>query len=160
MKRRPVLTHCLILLLVSKCFRRKRISNVRFLLFNVRLFRFFKCSTYVQCPVMKSMFLVQQQIPQKKFHVLRCFTDAVFQIIIVSPYKGVSEVPCIIGKNVVGHIKSKCSHVLDEEHCCCSGVALSEYVNLQKSRNENRKVMDDLIHRKILTGKFLSSCTG
>ena len=56
--------------------------------------------------------------------------DAVFQIIIVSPYKGVSEVPCIHGKNVVGHIKSKCSHVLDEEYRCCSCIALSEYVNL------------------------------
>lgn len=72
--------------------------------------------------------------------------EAVFQVIIVRPDERIAEVPSILSKNVIGRIKTERSQILDEEYCCRSGVALTKHMNLPKPRNENRKLMDDLIH--------------
>ena len=108
---------------------------------------------------MKRMVLVQQQISQKQLQILRCLMDVVFQVILVGPDEGIAEVPGILRKNVIGHIKAERPKILDEEHRCCSGIALPEYVNLPQPRNENRKVMDDLYLMVVFdTSPICTSC--
>ena len=95
---------------------------------------------------MERMIFVQQQILQKQFQILCRLMDTVFQIIIIGSDEGIAEVPCILSKNVVGHVKTECSQIFDEEHCRCPGIALSKHVDLPKPRNEYCKVMDNLVH--------------
>ena len=80
--------------------------------------------------------------------------DAVFHIIIVCPHKGIPEIPRILSKNIIRHIKAGRTQILDKKHCRRSGVSLSEYMDLPQPRNEQRKVMDDFIHGKIAIGEF------
>ena len=82
----------------------------------------------------------------KQFQILCRLVDTIFQIIVIGPDEGISEVPCIFSKNVVGHIKAKGPQIFDEEHCCCPGISLSKHVDLPKPRNEYRKVMNNLVH--------------
>ena len=108
--------------------------NVRFCCTNVRFPRLFERAADVQCPVMKRMILIQQQISQKQFQIFCRLMDTVFQIIVVGSNKGVAEVPGILSKNVVGHIKAKRPQILYEEHRRRPGIALRKYVNLPQPR--------------------------
>ena len=79
----------------------------------------------MQCPVMKRIAFIQKEIAKEQFKVLCCFVNAIFQIVIVCPNERITEIPCILGKNVICHVKPQRSQILDEEHCRRSGVALS-----------------------------------
>ena len=80
---------------------------------------------------MKRMLLVQQKVPQEQLQKLRRLMNAVFQIVIVCPDEGITEVPGVFCKNIVSHIKAERPKILDEENRCRSGVCL---INFRVSR--------------------------
>ena len=53
---------------------------------------------------MKLILLVQKQIPEKRFQILRCFVNAFLQIRIICTDKCVSEIPRIFLKNIIWYI--------------------------------------------------------
>ena len=61
----------------------------------------------MQCPVMKRMILVQNEIAEEQFKVLCRFVNAIFQIIIVCPDQRIPKIPCILGENIICHVKTQ-----------------------------------------------------
>ena len=108
-----------------------------------------------QCPVMQRMILVQQEIAEEYFKEFRRFVNAVLQVIVICPDQRITKIPSILSKNIVCHIKTQRAQIFDEEYRRCSGVALTENMDLPQSGNKKREMMDDLIHREILIGELL-----
>ena len=84
-----------------------------------------RSSTNMQCPVMKRIALIQEEIAKEQFKELCRCVNTIFQIIIVCPDEWIPKIPGVLGKNIICHIKAKRPQVLDEEHRRRSGVALS-----------------------------------
>ena len=61
----------------------------------------------MQCLVMKRIILVQKEIAEEQFKVLCRFVNAIFQIIIVCPDQRIPKIPCILGKNIICHVKAQ-----------------------------------------------------
>ena len=66
-----------------------------------------------------------------------------------------SENTIILSKNIVRHIKTQSTQIFDKKHRCCSGIALTKYVDLPQSGYKYRKMMYDLIHRKVSVRELL-----
>lgn len=50
--------------------------------------------------------LAQQQIPEESFQIDRCIINTLLNILIIGPYQGIAEIPGMVGKKIVVHIKS------------------------------------------------------
>ena len=65
------------------------VSNVHFFTLNIHFcvpnvhFFFVQKSTYMKISIMKLIFLVQEQISEKRFQILCCFVNAFLQIRII-----------------------------------------------------------------------------
>jgi len=114
-----------------------------------------KRSADMQCPVMQKMILVQQEIAEKGFKVFCRFMNPVFQVIVIYPDQRITKISSILSKNIVYHIKTQRAQIFDKEYRPCSGVSLTENMDLPQSRNKKREMMDDLIHREILIEELL-----
>ena len=60
----------------------------------------------MQCPIMKRIILIQQEITKENFEVLRRFVNAVLQVIVICPDQRITKIPGILSKNIVCHIKA------------------------------------------------------
>ena len=83
------------------------VLNIHFFGFNIH-FSFVQKSTYVQIPIMKFGFLIQQQIFKKHFKIFCGFVNPFLQVCIVCTDKGVSEIPRIFCKNIISCRETKC----------------------------------------------------
>ena len=81
----------------------KRAVNVLFRISNVLFLNHF---TDVEIPIVQLVPLAQQEIPEKQFQILRRLMDAAFEIVVVGANEGISEIPGVLRKNVVGHIEA------------------------------------------------------
>ena len=95
---------------------------------------------------MQRMVLVQQEIAKEHLKELRRFVNAVLQVIVICPDQRITKIPSILSKNIVCHIKAQRAQIFDKEYRRCSGVALTENMDLPQSGNKKREMMDDLIH--------------
>lgn len=78
-----------------------------FFMVNVRFSLLFERTTDMQCPIMKWMILVQQEILEKQLKEFRRLMNAIFQVIIICSDKCIPKIPCMLSKNVVCHIKTQ-----------------------------------------------------
>ena len=86
------------------------------LFLNVRFFGFSENSANMQKPVVKRVIFVQQEVANENLKVFRCSVETVFQIVIICPDKRVSEIPCILGENLVCHVKTERPEVFDKKY--------------------------------------------
>ena len=81
--------------------------------------------------------------------------DAFLQIGIVCTHQGIAEIPSIIFKDVIGRMETEETQIQDEKHRSCPRVAFSEDVDLPKTRDKKREMMNDLVHRETVVRKRL-----
>ena len=74
--------------------------------------------------------LIEQQVPQKQLQILRRLMDTVFQVIVIRADKGIAEIPRVLGKNIIRHVKTKRPQVLDKKYRRRSGIALAKHMDL------------------------------
>lgn len=68
--------------------------------------------------------------------------NTVFQVIIVCPNQRITEIPRVLSKDIVCHIKAQRAQIFDEEYRRRSGIALAEDVDLPQSGNEKLITQD------------------
>ena len=66
--------------------------------------------------IMKLILLVQKQISEKHFQILRCFVNTFLQVRIVCTDKCISEIPRIFRQYIIGSRKNKCPQTGFELH--------------------------------------------
>ena len=103
---------------------------------------------------MERVMLVKQEVSEKQFKELRSLVNTIFQIIIICPDQGITEIPRIFGKDIICYIKAQSTQILDKKHRCRSGITFSKYMNLLESRYKHCQMMDSRIHRKIFIRKL------
>jgi len=88
---------------------------------------------------MQRMILVQQEIAEEYFKEFRRFVNAVLQVIVICPDQRITKIPSILSKNIVCHIKAQRAQIFDKEYRRCSGVSLTENMDLPQSENKNAR---------------------
>ena len=69
---------------------------------------------------------------EERFKVSFSGKNAIRHIIIVSTNQGIAEVPRMVGKGFVADVKAKGAQIFYDENCCCTSIALAEWMNLPK----------------------------
>lgn len=81
-----------------------------------------------------SVFQVMLCACQKILHELlkkhSCRMYIVLQIIEVCSDERISEVPRVLSKNLIAYVEAEDLQILDHEHSSCSGIPLTERMNL------------------------------
>ena len=74
--------------------------------------------------------------------------NTILQIVIISSYQSVAEIPRVLFKSIIVYLEPKCLHVFDHKNSRCSGVTFTERMNLPNIRSKLSKMFHALFYRQ------------
>lgn len=107
------------------------------------------------CSILQLVMLRKNKIPEERFNVFGGGINAFAQIVVVSTNQGITEIPRMIGKRFVANVEAKRAQVFDCEHCRCTGVPLTESVNLPNAGYKLGYMRDSIVDVQILIAEIL-----
>lgn len=93
-------------------------------------------ATDMQLSVAKRMVLVQEKVAEEPLKILRRLVNAIFQVIIIRPDKGIPKIPCVLGKNIIRDVEAQRAQVFDEKHSRCLWMERYSFGVKLKARSE------------------------
>ena len=74
--------------------------------------------------------------------------NTILQIVIISSYQSVAEIPRVLLKSLIVYFEPECLHVFNHKNSRCSGVTFTERMNLPNIRSKLSKMFHALFYRQ------------
>ena len=74
--------------------------------------------------------------------------NTILQIVIISSYQSVAEIPRVLFKSIIVYLEPECLHVFNHKNSRCSGVTFTERMNLPNIRSKLSKMFHALFYRQ------------
>ena len=99
--------------------------------------------------------LGKNKVSKERFDIFGGSVNTFAQVVIICSNQSVTKIPRVIGKRFIADVEAKRAQVFDCKHCRCTGISLTESVNLPNSGNKLSDVCDSIIDVQILIAKIL-----
>ena len=91
--------------------------------------------------------LAQQQVTEKSFQINWRIVYSQTCILVVGPHQCITEIPRMLGKEVVADVESYRTKILYRKDSCCASITLAKSMYLPKPRDEASDMSSYFVNR-------------